>query len=62
MLGRKFFWDPDRCGHWGFQVKCVSRYREQTPRNGDGLGEVLRGSRGEKKAECFTRVWLIPWE
>lgn len=22
LLGRKFFWCPDKCGHWGFLVKC----------------------------------------
>lgn len=24
--GRECFWDPDRFGHWGFPIKCVSRY------------------------------------
>lgn len=23
---RKIFWGPDKCGHRGFQVKCVSGY------------------------------------
>lgn len=23
---REFFWDPDRCIPWVFQVKCISRY------------------------------------
>lgn len=26
LPGRKVFWDPNRCGHWVFQVKCVYRY------------------------------------
>ena len=38
LPGRKFFWDPDRCGHWRFQVKYVSGYWELISRNGDGLG------------------------
>lgn len=21
VSGRKFFWDPDRCGHWGWEVQ-----------------------------------------
>lgn len=41
---RKFFWVPDRCGHCGFQVKCIARYWELTFRNGDGLG---RGAEGD---------------
>ena len=37
--GNKFFLDPDKCGHQGFQVKCVSMYWEMPLRNG-GLGGV----------------------
>ena len=37
LPARKFFWDPVECGHWGFQVKCVSRYWELTSRDEDGL-------------------------
>ena len=29
---------PGRCGHWGFQVKCVPRYWELNIKNGLGKG------------------------
>jgi hypothetical protein len=34
--GRKLFWDANRCGHWTFQVKCVSRFWELTLKNDNG--------------------------
>jgi hypothetical protein len=36
----KIFWRPKKRGHWEFQEKCVSRYWNLRPRNGDGLGAV----------------------
>jgi hypothetical protein len=33
LPGRRLFWGPDGCGHWGFQVKCVSGCWELTRRN-----------------------------
>lgn len=36
-------WDPNKCGHWGFQVKCASRYQEITRRNGIRLGWEAEG-------------------
>lgn len=27
LSGKKFFWDPDRCGYWEFLVKCVLGFR-----------------------------------
>lgn len=33
---REIFWDPDRFGHWIFQVKYVSRYWKLTLRMGMG--------------------------
>ena len=43
LLGRKFFWGPDRCVYWGFQVKCVSGDWELILRDGDGLWMLLKG-------------------
>lgn len=38
VLGRKFGGGgPDKCGHWGFLVKWISRYWVVTLRNRDGL-------------------------
>lgn len=33
LPSRKFFWDPDICGHWRFWVKCVSWCWKLTIRN-----------------------------
>lgn len=30
LPGKKFSCGLDRCGHWAFQVKCVSGYWELT--------------------------------
>lgn len=43
LAGRKFFWDPDSWGQWGFQVKHVPTYWALTFRNGDGLGGFTGG-------------------
>lgn len=37
--GRKVFWGHEKCGCWGFQVKCASMYWELTLRSGNSLGE-----------------------
>jgi hypothetical protein len=47
--GRKFFWDPASCGHWRFQVKCVSGYWKLMLMKGNGLGWGLRSSSGRGK-------------
>lgn len=49
------FCGPGGCGHWGFQVKCVSGFWELTLKKGDVL-EVLNGFTGERRAECSTRI------
>lgn len=55
LLGRKFFQDAARCGHWGFQVKCAPRYWEL---NGDGL-EGVRGPTSGRKAGCSTKIYVV---
>ena len=46
LPGRKF-WNPVRCDHWSFWVKCLSRHWKLMLRNGDGLGiGHLGGSQG----------------
>lgn len=65
LPGRDFLWDFDRCGLWGFRVKCFSRYWELTFMKGDGLvgeGRRLKVSTRGKKAECSSRLCLVPWE
>lgn len=37
MPDRECCWDPDRCGHWGLHVECVSWYWELTLRDVSGL-------------------------
>jgi hypothetical protein len=38
LPSREFFWNSDRCGHWEFRVKFLSRYWELILRNEDELG------------------------
>lgn len=38
LPGKESFWDPARCEHRGFQVRCVSEYWELRVMNEDGLG------------------------
>lgn len=59
LPGRKSFWGPGRCGHWGFQIKCIPRSRELIFRNGDGL-EGVRGSTSGKKVGCSTKTNVVP--
>lgn len=64
LPGRKFFYDPNKYGPWKFQVKCVSRYRKMTLKNGNGLG----GGRkikftGEKTSEfSMGSAYLVTGE
>lgn len=37
LSDRKFSWDSDKCAHWGFRVKYVSRYWMLTLGNIDEL-------------------------
>lgn len=66
LSGRTFFWNPDKCGHCGFQVKCVvkcmSRCVELSLRSVDGLGGDAKVSTRDRKAGCSTRIYFIPWE
>lgn len=62
LSGRTFFWNPDKCGHCEFQVKCMSRCVELSLRSGDGLGGGAKGSTRDRKAGCVTRIYFIPWE
>jgi hypothetical protein len=64
LFPRKCFWDPYRCGHWGFPVKCVSWFRELTLKNGDGLREGCREDlqEGGRRAGFYTRIFLGPWD
>lgn len=58
LSGRKFFWCPDRCGHWRFQVKCFYGHWELTLRIGYGMSG-LRGVHRMRKARCSTRICLV---
>jgi hypothetical protein len=60
--GNKFFLDPDKCGHQGFQVKCVSMYWEMPLRNGGlgGVGNDMVHRREESRV--FYQDLLIPLE
>jgi hypothetical protein len=49
------------CGHWGFQVKCVSGYWKLTLWNGDGLGQG-EGVHRREESRMFHYELLSPWE
>lgn len=46
-LVEKFFRDPNRYDHRGFQVKCVSRYGELIPMHKEGGAEEVHRSKGK---------------
>lgn len=56
LPGRQLFWGPDRCGHWGFQVICVSGYWELTCRNGVDVAPPDGVHRRQER-----RICLVPW-
>lgn len=58
LCDRKYFWDPDGCVCWGFQVKYVSRYWELIHRNGDLVEVGLRSSRGSREKRGFHQDLL----
>ena len=57
LPAKKLFWDPDRCGLWGFQLKCASRNWELTLGNGNrnGLEKELSVCRG-RRAGCSMSI------
>lgn len=55
---RKFFWDPDRFGHWGFWIKCISRCWELTLRNGDRVGVGAEGILRKEESRMFHQDLL----
>ena len=62
MPGKKFFWDADNCGHWVYQVKCVSKFWEPTFTNVDGLGGRNREGpwpTRRRKVVCSTRIYSV---
>lgn len=61
--GNKFFLDPDKCGHQGFQVKCVSMYLGLTFRARDVLKEgEAEGVHQREILRLFHQNLLIPIE
>lgn len=56
LPGKKFFWDPDSCGHWAFQVKGFTRYLELSLRKGDGM--VGEGVHRRKESRLFHQDLL----
>lgn len=61
LSNRKFFWCPDRCDYWGFQLKCLYGYQELRPR----LGYELAGlgvSTERREARYFIGICLVPWK
>lgn len=60
LSGRRLFWDPDRCGHWGFQVKMCflvlvdSNIKTEMVQRAEGLA-------GGRKAWFSTSICLVPW-
>lgn len=57
------FWDPTRCGQWGFHVECVSWYWELPFMNWDRL-ETWRaeGVHSKRRAGHTTKIFLVFWE
>lgn len=61
LSDKKFFWAPDKCHPWGFQVKMCFYIFRATLKNTVRLGVMsLRESMGGKKARGFTRISLVP--
>lgn len=56
LPGKKIFWDPGKCGHWRFWVKCVSRYWDLTLRYKDELGGVAERVHGGVGKQCVPAV------
>lgn len=59
LPGKKIFWDPGKCGHWRFWVKCVSRYWDLTFRYKDELEGVAERVLGGRKAVCSSSISLV---
>lgn len=61
LLGRKFFWDPDGCGHLGFRENVFLGIGNWNLSMGMGL-EEKEGSIEGWKAGYLTRIGLVLWE
>ena len=57
--GCREIWDPDRCGHWGFQVSCVPGYWELILRDGNVLGLTGLGLQKRKERLAFLRICSV---
>jgi hypothetical protein len=55
-------WNPEWCGHWESQVKCISWYWQLTLRNRDALGEGCWGVQRKEESMSSTSNLLSPLE